>query len=104
LSATATKTPTAETAPGGIPASAAPPRQTALAGRRQLPFACTELGEVYRAKVAALREQLSTSQGDNSAMLERRRDLIDRVAFGPGENGEPEITLTGASAAMVFTS
>jgi hypothetical protein len=59
------------------------------------------LGEVYRNKVAALHEQLSAGDGDNSAVLEALRDLIERVDFGPGENGEREITLTSALAAMV---
>jgi site-specific DNA recombinase len=60
------------------------------------------LAEVYRSKVAGLQEQLAANDGNNAAVLERLRDLIDRVEFGPRViGGVPEITLTGALASMV---
>ena len=60
------------------------------------------LAELYRSKVTTLQTELVHSNGNNSAVLEALRDLIERVDFGPGtEGGEPEIILTGALSAMV---
>jgi hypothetical protein len=59
------------------------------------------LAELYRSKVATLQTELAKSNGGNSAVLEALRDLIERVDFGPGTAGEPEIILTGALSAMV---
>ena len=62
------------------------------------------LAEIYRAKVSSLHEALTDSGNDNShsAVLECLRDLIERVDLGASDqNGEPEIILTGALAAMV---
>ena len=41
------------------------------------------LAEVYRTKVAGLQEALTASP-DNAGVLERLRDLVDRVDIGPG--------------------
>jgi hypothetical protein len=39
---------------------------------------------------------------DNAGVLERLRDLVDRVDIGPDmERDQPELILTGALAAMV---
>jgi hypothetical protein len=82
-------------------------QKTTLRARMASPVAATpslhpNLGELYRAKVAALHEELSKSNGDNTAVLEALRDLIERVEFGPSAAGdEPEITLMGALASMV---
>jgi site-specific DNA recombinase len=59
------------------------------------------LAEVYRTKVAGLQEAI-TSSPDNAGVLERLRDLVDRVDIGPGtDRDQPEIILTGALAAML---
>ena len=59
------------------------------------------LAEVYRTKVAGLQEAITASP-DNAGVLERLRDLIDRVDIGPGaDRDQPEIMLTGALAAML---
>jgi site-specific DNA recombinase len=66
-----------------------------------LPSMHPNLAEVYRAKVAGLQEALTASP-DNTGVLERLRDLVDRVDIGPGtDRDQPEIVLTGALAAML---
>ena len=58
------------------------------------------LGEIYRAKVAALAEALSGPDGQEA--LEMVRGLVARVEVLPAAAGEaPEIVLTGEIAAMV---
>jgi site-specific DNA recombinase len=59
------------------------------------------LAELYRSKVTMLHEELTTSNSNNTAVLEALRDLIERVDFDPGHHCEPEIILTGALASMV---
>ena len=58
------------------------------------------LGEIYRAKVAALAEALTGPDGQEA--LEMVRGLVARVEVLPAAAGEaPEIVLTGEIAAMV---
>jgi len=59
------------------------------------------LAELYRQRVETLQTELAAANGDNTAVLEALRELIERVDVGPGTEGEPEIILTGALAAMV---
>ncbi len=59
------------------------------------------LAELYRQRVETLQAALASADGNNSAVLEALRDLIERVDVGLGTQGEPEIILTGALAAMV---
>ena len=69
--------------------------------RAPLPSMHPNLAEVYRTKVAGLQEALTASP-DNAGVLERLRDLVDRVDIGPGtDRDQPEIILTGALAAML---
>ncbi len=69
--------------------------------RVPLPSMHPNLAEVYRAKVAGLQEAITASP-DNAGVLERLRDLVDRVDIGPGpDRDQPEIVLTGALAAML---
>ncbi len=44
---------------------------------------------------------MASADGNNSAVLEALRELIERVDVGLGAQGKPEIILTGALAAMV---
>jgi DNA invertase Pin-like site-specific DNA recombinase len=64
----------------------------------RLPY---DLGEVYRARVAGLREMLAG--GDASEALEAARALISRVVVTPpdGEGGPPGIELVGEFGAMM---
>ena len=76
--------------------------QTRLAApAANVPSLHPNLAELYRNRVATLHEELTSSNGNNTAVLEALRDLIERVDFGPGQDGEPEIILTGALASMV---
>ena len=69
--------------------------------RAPLPSLHPNLAEVYRTKVAGLQEAITASP-DNAGVLERLRDLIDRVDIGPGaDKDQPEIILTGALAALL---
>jgi len=81
-------------------------RQVAQAGQmtqagQAMPRLHPNLGEVYRAKVAALAEALSGPDGQEA--LELVRGLVARVeVLPPTAAGEaPEIVLTGEIAAMV---
>ncbi len=59
------------------------------------------LAEVYRTRLEALEQALHSGK-DNMAVLERLRDLVERVEIGPGADAkQPEIVLTGAIASMV---
>ncbi len=69
--------------------------------RAPLPAMHPNLAEVYRNKVASLQTAI-TSSHDHAGVLERLRDLIERVDVGPGaDKDQPEIILTGALAAML---
>jgi site-specific DNA recombinase len=69
--------------------------------RARLPAMHPNLAEVYRNKVADLQSAI-TSSPDNAGVLERLRDLVERVDVGPGPDKDmPEIILTGALAAMI---
>ena len=69
--------------------------------RAPLPAMHPNLAEVYRNKVANLQQAITASPG-NAGVLERLRDLVDRVDVGPGaDKAIPEIVLTGALASML---
>jgi len=83
-------------------------QKTTLSARAQnrqapLPALHPNLAEIYRSKVAGLQEAL-ISGSPSSSVLERLRDLVERVDIRPrsdGQNGVPEITITGAIASMI---
>ncbi|MDE1905360.1 MAG: recombinase family protein [Rhodospirillales bacterium] len=66
------------------------------------PLIHPNLAQLYRSKVAALQNEFTNSGGNNAGVLTALRDLIERVDFGPGEEGgEAEIILTGILSSMV---